>query len=121
MSQHQLTSFLSKKEIFYNDETLKDLIDRTIHTLGTANTISRETKRYWLLEYLQTCCQEESLKAVVIRNDPGANGKGLVEVDEIFHVLRVQGLKPKHTVGSEVTLKIIAVHPRTDYLKIKIL
>jgi len=116
--QRQLVALIENRPPPYSTETLDRLNLDLGESLGKVHSISRETKRYWILEYLRFMMKEkENLFGVVIRNDHRGT---LIEIEDFgFN----HGIRPptQPPLGSKVLLEMTSVNPRNDILRLKLL
>ena len=117
-NQRQVLSFLLNGAPLYSREEMEQVIDQTEEPLGHAIGISRETKRYWLLKYLRRRAKTQEgqiIHGTVLRSDLK---NPLVELEEVFMPTLVKVNRSVHP-GDVLTLRISAVDPRYDYLKLE--
>ncbi len=115
INQTQVSSFLKDKTISFNKEELTKILASLEESLKTAGQITKETKRYWLIEYLRLRKQKNDLiSGIVLRTDLKFP---LVELEEVYMNYII---KPKNPVaiGDKVTLKINNANPREDILSL---
>ena len=87
-------------------------------TLKTAGMIIKETKRYWLIEYLrQRKTTNDIIYGTVLRTDMRFP---LVEVEEVYMNYVVRSQNPL-SVGDRVKLKINNANPREDMLSLEVI
>jgi exoribonuclease R len=82
--------------------------------LQSANLASRETKRFWLLRYLEQRPRGQPIEGTVVRTDLRSP---LIELDEVFITTLVR-LPLKASLGQRVSLKISSVDPHADLLRV---
>ncbi|NMC62631.1 MAG: RNB domain-containing ribonuclease [SAR324 cluster bacterium] len=114
--QRQVMSYLFSQKACYTIGEFEEILSIVQESLTTASNVSRESKRYWLLRYLEQVAQERrTLKGVVVRTDLKTP---LVELDEIFIALfaRISG-NPK--LGDSADFRIISVDPLSDYVRLE--
>lgn len=121
-NQRQILHHLQTGNALYSPHDLTELIQRTEEPLGIAGAVSKETKRYWLLRYLKRKIKRGSqdeqanhLQATVLRTDLK---NPLVELDEVFMPALIRTNASLHP-GDRITVRIAAVDPRIDYLKLE--
>ena len=113
VAQRQICSFMTNQSCFYSEEELKELIMELGNTLGVVSSISREQKRYWLLEYLRHRRKKNrTIEGIVLRSDQRGS---LVELDEVYTSFFTKAQLP---IGSRTELQISAVNPRGDYIQL---
>ena len=116
INQRQLLSFCATGHAKYNEEELRAFIHEVEEPLSIAVTVSRETKRYWLLKYLKRkASRGEQIKGTIIRSD---HKICLAELNEVYLSAPVK-LRSKLGLGAEVTLRIANVDPRSDQLRLE--
>lgn len=121
--QRQIMHHIKFGKAFYTAEEFEKILIATEQPLSDAQQIQKESKRYWLLRYLQQRTnrrnangeRNNTIKAIVLRTDLK---NPLVEVDEVFINALVKVNKPVK-VGDEIHIRIAAVDPRSDYLKLE--
>ena len=112
--QRQIASFLRCGKPFYSEDEFRTILQSVEPTLAAAQTVSKETKRYWHLVYLVECMRSgEPLTGTVTRKDTRTP---LVELDVLSAAFFAK-IKPSHEVGSRVTLKVVACRPREGFVK----
>jgi exoribonuclease-2 len=117
--QRQLTALIENRPLPYSSESIDSLNLSLGDSLGKVQLVSRETKRYWILEYLRFMMKEkENLFGTVIRNDHRGT---LVEVEDLGFNHGIRPPTPPPPLGSRILLEITSVHPRNDVLRLKML
>jgi exoribonuclease R len=107
---------MENRPLPYSTESIESLNLNLGDSLGKVQLVSRETKRYWILEYLRFMMKEkENLFGYVIRNDHRGT---LIEIEDLGfnHGIRPPTPPP---LGSKVVLEITSVNPRNDVLRLK--
>jgi len=116
LHERQLLGFLIDGKPLYSAQELTRILEEIEPQLAAANQVSKETRRFYLLKYLQWCQREQrSLSGTVVRLD-GRNP--LVELDVLYTTVFAR-LRPDSKVGDHVTLRIVQVDPEQDYLKLE--
>ncbi|MGI6525188.1 MAG: ribonuclease catalytic domain-containing protein [Bdellovibrionota bacterium] len=116
-NQRQILSFIRDGKPQFSKEEFKDVIANSENARSTAMTLTKETKRFWLLRYLQQRSkQDPSIKATVLRCD---RKLPLIELDEVF-MPTVTRINKNTTPGDILKLKIIRVDPQFDDLKLEV-
>ena len=82
--------------------------------LQEAALASRETKRYWLLRYLEQRERNKPIEGTVVRGDLKTP---LVELDEVYMTVLVR-FQNRVALGQRVTLRVTAVDPHGDYVRL---
>ena len=117
INQRQLCHHLKTGEARYTGEELWEFLAQTEDPLKRASLVSRESRRFWMLKYLQRKQRKkEDIQATVLRSDLK---NPLVELEEIYMTTifkTSQKLKP----GDQLDMRIAAVDPRFDFLKLEI-
>jgi exoribonuclease-2 len=112
--QRQFISFLQHGKPCMNQEEFEAIANELEMPLQAASLASRETKRYWLLRYLEQRPRGEPLEGTVVRTDLKTP---LVELDEVYMTVLVR-LPAKAALGQRVTLKVTSVDPHADYVRL---
>lgn len=114
--QRQIASFLAAGKPYYTEDEFRTILQSVEPTLAAAQSVSKETKRYWHLVYLVECMKrEEQLTGTVFRKDTRTP---LVELD-VLSASFFARIKPAHEVGARVTLKVTACRPRDGFIKLE--
>ena len=114
--QRQFLTFLRHGRPEYSREEMETMLHEVEQPLIRANAISRETRRYWALRYLrQVAAAGRPIAGTVIRTDLK---NPLIELDEI-HIPVLGRIDSPVQRGDRVSLRITAVDPRTDYLRLE--
>jgi exoribonuclease II len=111
-NQRQLVAHLRAEPPPYSVKDLQDLAASVEEPLSIAATISKESRRFWLLRYLQQERPPE-MYGIVTRID---HKNPMVELEQIFLPIVVRfrrGVK----LGERVRLKIINIDPKRDFLR----
>lgn len=116
-NQRQLVAHLAGESPVYSKEELSQIMESLEEPLGGANTISRDSRRYWLLRYIEQLCDHgtQELAGVVLRTDLKNPLVELVEIPFTTLVRANPALKP----GDRVQLKILKVDAWGDQLKLE--
>jgi exoribonuclease-2 len=112
--QRQFISFLTDGKPCMSQEEFEAIANQIELPLQAASLASRETKRYWLLRYLEQRPRGEPIEGTVVRTDLKTP---LVELDEVFMTVLVR-LPGKVSLGQRVTLKITNVDAHADYIRL---
>lgn len=116
LHERQLLGFLVRGIPLYSAAELQRILEEIEPALAVANQVSKETRRFYLLKYLQWCVREKlPISGTVVRLD-GRNP--LLELDTLYTTVFAR-LRPETRVGDHVQLKIIQVDPEQDYLKLE--
>ncbi len=112
--QRQISSYINTGECFYSTSELNDAIIESETPLTNAKYLSQESKRFWLLKYLQ---QEQknspTIGATIIRTDLK---NPIAQLDIVYLTLPIH-LQRSVTLGEHLTLKIVAIDPRRDFIR----
>jgi exoribonuclease II len=115
VAQRQVSSYLTTGEAYYNLEEMNELIDSLGSKLATAINISRERKRFWILEYLRfRRMQNKQIKGLVLKTDFKGS---LVELDEVYSTFFV---KKQLKLGETVNLELSVIDPQNDFIKLHV-
>jgi exoribonuclease-2 len=125
VNQRQILHHLRHGTPRYQRSEVEEIIFAAEQPLATANTINKETRRFWLLTYLVERMEraraagrrEEGMviSATVLRTDLR---NPLVELDEIFMPTLVKFQRTPQ-VGDQVSLRIASIDPQRDYLRLE--
>lgn len=112
--QRQLISFLRTGRPFMTAEEFERVAAEVELPLQEAALASRETKRYWLLRYLEQRERNKPIDGTVVRVDLKTP---LVELDEVYMTVLVR-FQQRVALGQRVTLRVTAVDPHGDYVRL---
>lgn len=84
--------------------------------LQEATVASRETRRFWLLRYLEQRPRSAPIEGTVVRLDMKAP---LIELDEVYITLFARS-SARLKLGDRVTMKILGVDPHGDYVRLEV-
>ncbi len=112
--QRQFIEYLRSGRPWINRHELEPIAAEVDLSLQAATLASRETKRYWLLRYLEQRGRGKPIEATVVRVDLKSP---LVELDEVYITSLVR-LPQKVKLGDRISLKVTAVDPHGDYLRL---
>ena len=114
--QVDLAAFLKTGKPQYSEAEFRTILQSVEPTLAAAQSVSKETKRYWHLVFLADCiARGEILQGTVTRKDTRTP---LVELD-VLSASFFARIKPTHEVGSRVSLRVTSVRPRDGFLKLE--
>jgi exoribonuclease-2 len=113
--QRQFLSFFKHQKPWISKSELEPLVAEVEVHLNAANLASRETKKYWLLRYLEQRGRGAPITGTVVRLDTKSP---LVELDEIYITVFVKTNKPVR-MGEQVSLKVVSVDPQGDYVRLE--
>jgi exoribonuclease-2 len=112
--QRQFLSFLRTEKPWISREQFEAIAFEVENYLQSANVVSRETKRYWLLRYLEQRGKKVPIEGTVVRTDTKTP---LVELDEVYLTVFFRPHKPVK-LGQRLTLRVSAVDPHADYIRL---
>jgi exoribonuclease-2 len=113
--QRQFLSFLRTNKPWVSREQFEAIAFEVENYLQSANLVGRETKRYWLLRYIEQRGKKVPIMGTVVRTDMKTP---LVELDEVYLTVFVRPNKPVK-LGQRLTLKVSAVDPHSDYIRLE--
>jgi exoribonuclease-2 len=112
--QRQFISYQRYGRPWITQEQFESVAAELEMPLQAASLASRETKRYWLLRYLEQRPRSQPIEGTVVRTDLKSP---LVELDEVYITIPVR-MQQKASLGQRVSLKISAVDPHADYIRV---
>jgi exoribonuclease-2 len=112
--QRQILSFLKEGRACISPDEFERIAGEVELPLQQAGLASRETKRYWLLRYLEQRERNRPIEGTVVRVDLK---NPLVELDEIYITVLVR-LSQKVSLGQRLLLRITAIDPHADYVRL---
>lgn len=113
-AQRQLAEYLRSKNHFYTKNELNQIIVESETPLTNAKFLSQESKRFWILKYLQQELKNSpTIGATVIRNDLK---NPIAQLDTIFITTPIN-IQRKVALGEHVTLRITSINPHRDFIK----
>ncbi len=116
VNQRQILNFFREGAALYSAKELFAILEAVEDSIVVAQSIQKETKRFWLLDYLQNVAQKRgTIEGTVIRID---TKNPIVELDEVYMTAPVKMDKPPQ-LGERITVRIGAVDPVWDYLKLE--
>lgn len=113
--QRQFLSYFKRQKPWITKSDFEPLAHEVESHLNAAMLASRETRRYWLLRYLEQRKRGEPIIGTVVRLDTKSP---LVELDEVYITIFVKMTKPVR-MGERVSLKITSVDPQADYVRLE--
>jgi exoribonuclease-2 len=114
--QRQFLSFFHGLKPWITKSEFEPLAAEVEMHLNSANLASRETKRYWLLRYLEQRKRGTPITGTVVRLDTKSP---LVELDEVYITVFVKTNKPVR-MGEQVSVKVVSVDPHADYVRLEV-
>lgn len=112
--QRQILSYLKTKKPWIPLSDFEKLAAEVEMPVQQAGLASRETKRYWLLRYLEQRDPSHTIVGTVVRVDLKTP---LVELDEVYITVPVR-FQNKVALGQRVDLKITALDAHGDYVRL---
>lgn len=118
VAQRQLVASLRGLPLAYNQSELEKEIRLTEDALQKGNLLSRDSKRYWMLKYLERRApRQPEITGTIVRMDAKVT---LAELDEIFLVFPIK-INSQYKLGDRLPLKITRVIAREDYLRLEVI
>ena len=118
INQRQIVDFLAKGKARYDSAALEKITETTEDALARANQISRETKRFWLLRYLEESRSDKAtLWGTIIRTDLKLP---IIELEGTYLSVPVKNDKPVKP-GDRVQVRINSVRPHSDQIRLEII
>jgi exoribonuclease II len=114
--QRQFLAFFHGQKLWIPKAEFEPLAAEVEMHLNSANLASRETKRYWLLRYLEQRKRGTPITGTVVRLDTKSP---LVELDEVYITVFVKTNKPVR-MGEQVSLKVVSADPHADYVRLEV-
>lgn len=115
VTQRQVMSYLLKGSPQYQADELQKIIFTVEDPLMRALNASKESRRYWLLKYLEQRPDPSStIYGTLVRQDERVT---LAFLEEIWTTLPVK-VRSNRPLGAHLTFKIEHVNPRYDLLKL---
>lgn len=125
-NQRQILHHLRSGQPFYSADEMETILAKTDEPLANANALSRGSKRFWLLRYLEQRLQArqdvgkmkyDQIRGTVLRTDLK---NPLIELDEVF-LSTIARIPFRVSPGDALTFKIVGVDARGDYLRLEAL
>jgi len=114
--QRQLLGFLRSGKPYYSHDEIVSIQSDVEEVLNAANLASRESKKYWILKYLeQRMKRSKKIEATVVRIE-GRNP--LVELDEVYITLPIKMDKTPE-LGKRIEATISSIDPKNDYVRLE--
>ncbi len=116
-NQRQLLSYFRNGAPLYSEERYQEIFDLTENARSSAFTVTKESKRFWFLRYLQERMKSDPfIEATVLRSD---RKLPLIELHEIF-MPTIPKIKGEFNAGDVLKLKITRVNPQFDELRLEL-
>lgn len=116
INQRQIMNFIRHHSPLYTKTELEAWCNQLEEPLRRATLVSRESRKFWMLRYFETKLNRNTiLKGTVIRLDSRFQ---LVELED-FYTSVFAKLKKQAKLGDVVSLKISAINPKDDYLRLE--
>lgn len=115
--QRQLLHYFAFNTPEYSLSDIETEIAEIESVLTPAHLVSRESRRFYLLRYLEDRTKKSRLiTGTVVRTD----GRfPLVELDEVYIAFPIKPEK-KIELGDILTLEIISIDPKNDYIRLNV-
>lgn len=124
INQRQILHHLRTGNGLYSSEELLKLLYETDQPLERASAVTKETRRFWLLRYLELRMEKRAshrepftIQGCVLRTDLK---HPLVELDEVFMPVIVRTDKPVK-VGDVLTLRLVSINPQSDFIRLEMM
>ena len=115
-NQRQVVTFLNDGKAFYSEAELRRILMESDEDLQRYNVINKESKRFWILKYLEMhVFRKRDIQGTVVRTDLR---NPLVELEEVYIAVPVK-LDGNYKAGDQLKLKIASINPAFDYLKLE--
>jgi exoribonuclease R len=114
----QLKSYLTKGQVFYSEDQIKEIINFSEHSIYVANLVQRNANRYWICKFLSKEIGNKTPALVLDILDDRTQvqlSDFLIELP-LFKEL---GIKPE--IGQEIEVIIKDVQIRKGFIAIKLL
>jgi exoribonuclease II len=116
LHERQLNEYLSAGRPLFSEAQLAELMSEIEPRLQAATSASRETKRFWLMRYLEGRKRGVPIEGRVVRTDTRSP---LVELDEVFMTVFVRSDRPLKT-GDVVSIRLGAIDARRDFIRAEV-
>lgn len=114
--QRQFISYFRSARPWVTRAELEEIFQVVEVSLQAATAASRETRRFWLMRYLEKRDRSQPITGTVVRLDLKTP---LVELDEVYTTVFAR--VPKGTkIGAQLSFKITAIDPRTDFIRLEV-
>ena len=114
--QRQFIGYFRSAKPWATKADLEPLSHEVEVHLNAAMLASRETRKYWLLRYLEQRSRSKTIGGTVVRQDTKSP---LVELDEIYITVFVKSQRPAR-IGEQLNLKVSSVDPQADYVRLEL-
>ena len=122
VTQRQILAHLTEQPLPYSKNDIEELIKNSADPLDRANLTSRESKRFWLLRYLESkIISKEKFNAVVVKID---GRKPVVHLPDFGMNLPLDMTSARHlkpAPGLQVTVCFDSIDPRRDFTRLKLI
>jgi exoribonuclease-2 len=112
--QRQFISYLKSGRPWITRREFEEIVNCVELPLQAANLASRETRRYWLLRYLEQRGVDKSILGTVVRVDVRIP---IVELEEVYITVAVKFAR-RVGLGERVNLKLNVIDPHSDTVKL---
>jgi len=114
-NQRQMLHFIRSGKPLYSVQQLQKLVRQVEEPLRLATNVTRESKRFWILKYVeQELANIQSLDGVVVRCD---HANPMVELEKIY-IPAIAHTNKRVKLGQALKLKIEKIDPRYDVLRL---
>lgn len=115
---YQLRRYLTGEELSFDDQTIVDVANRAERAAVACAHATRESVRYWLLEYLSRQPQTIA-NAVVLQHDPGDKRSipVVLETTMLRGSVKASYLRP----GDKIQVRVVKADSRNDQLQLEAL
>ena len=112
--QRQILSWFAHQKPYYTQKEIEEILIQLDEPLQRANSATRESKRFWIMKYLeQRSKKNRSIEGVVVR----VEGKNpLIEINEIFLAFPIR-TDEKLKLGDRLELGISLIDAKRDYFR----
>ncbi len=116
VNQRQLVSLLQGKGPRYTESDITDYISQLEEPLGRAAAVSKESRRFWMLQYIANEKRSEILEGTVLKDDPRGT---LVELSSLYFPVMLRSQK-RLRPGDVVKLRVVDIRPRSDLIRLEL-
>lgn len=118
LNQRQLLDWLVYGKPRYAADQLSQLSEQLEEPLNKANQVSRESKRFWMLRYLEEYARTgKSIGGTIIRTDLK---NPIVELEDTYLTLPVRTDRQINP-GDHVSIRVVSVKPHEDQARLEII
>jgi exoribonuclease II len=118
LNQRQLLNLIIHNKPHYSVSDLEAWVTRLEEPLNKATQVSRDSKRFWLLRYLEdTYLSKSELSGTIIRTDLK---NPIVELDSTYLTLPVKSFRNVRP-GDQVKIRMLSVKPHEDRARLEVI